>query len=63
MRRFESGEAVAKEMGLKTEVLKKTFDTYNEGVQNKKDAFGKKVSLLPCSLRIRQLASSFRERT
>ncbi|KDQ53611.1 hypothetical protein JAAARDRAFT_72548 [Jaapia argillacea MUCL 33604] len=42
MKRFESGEALAKEMGLKPEVLKKTFDTYNAGVRAKKDPFGKK---------------------
>ena len=43
MKRFESGEALAKEMGLKPEVLKKTFDEYNAGVKAKKDPFGKKV--------------------
>lgn len=43
MKQFESGEALAKEMGLKPEVLKKTFDTYNSGVRAKKDPFGKKV--------------------
>ncbi|THH27983.1 hypothetical protein EUX98_g6210 [Antrodiella citrinella] len=42
MKRFESGEALAKEMGIKPEVLKKTFDTYNAGVKAKKDPFGKK---------------------
>ncbi|KAJ3490938.1 hypothetical protein NLI96_g1064 [Meripilus lineatus] len=42
MKRFESGEALAKEMGLKPEVLKKTFDVYNAGVNAKKDPFGKK---------------------
>ncbi|THG96180.1 hypothetical protein EW026_g5610 [Hermanssonia centrifuga] len=42
MKRFESGEALAKDMGLKPEVLKKTFDTYNAGVKAKKDPFGKK---------------------
>ncbi|KAL4252621.1 Fumarate reductase [Abortiporus biennis] len=42
MKRFESGEALAKEMGLKPEVLKKTFDTYNAVVKAKKDPFGKK---------------------
>ncbi len=43
MKRFESGEALAKDMGLKPEVLKKTFDTYNAGVKAKKDPFRKKV--------------------
>ncbi len=44
MKRFESGEALAKEMGLKPEVLKKTFDDYNKVLRAKKDPFGKKVS-------------------
>ena len=42
MKRFESGEALAKEMGIKPEVLKKTFDDYNEVARTKKDPFGKK---------------------
>jgi hypothetical protein len=42
MKRFESGEALAKEMGLKPEVLKATFDKYNAGAKAKKDPFGKK---------------------
>ena len=42
MKRFESGEALAKEMGLAPEVLKKTFDEYNEIARAKKDPFGKK---------------------
>ncbi|KZW01656.1 Flavocytochrome c [Exidia glandulosa HHB12029] len=42
MRRFDSGEALAKEMGLKPEVLKKTFDDYNAIAKSKKDPFGKK---------------------
>jgi len=44
MKRFESGEALAKEMGITPEHLKKTFDTYNAGVRAKKDPFGKKVT-------------------
>lgn len=44
MKRFENGTALAKEMGLKPEVLKKTFDDYNVVVKSKKDPFGKKVS-------------------
>lgn len=43
MKRFESGEALAKEMGIPASVLQKTFDTYNAGVKAKKDPFGKKV--------------------
>ncbi|KAG1830261.1 FAD binding domain-containing protein [Suillus subalutaceus] len=42
MKRFDSGEALAKDMGVKPEYLKKTFDTYNAGVKAKKDPFGKK---------------------
>ncbi|KAI0076153.1 Flavocytochrome c [Panus rudis PR-1116 ss-1] len=42
MKRFESGYELAKEMGLKPEVLKKTFDDYNNVVRTKKDPFGKK---------------------
>ena len=45
MKRFESGEALAKEMGIKPEVLKKTFDDYNQIAKAKKDPFGKKVCL------------------
>ncbi|ESK91001.1 fumarate reductase [Moniliophthora roreri MCA 2997] len=42
MKRFESGEALAKEFGLSPDVLKKTFEAYNQSVRTKKDAFGKK---------------------
>jgi len=42
MKRVESGDALAKEMGLKPEVLKATFDKYNAGAKAKKDPFGKK---------------------
>jgi flavocytochrome c len=42
MKRFDSGEALAKEMGIKPEVLKKTFDDYNTSARTKKDPFGKK---------------------
>jgi len=43
MKRFDSGEALAKEFGLKPEVLKKTFDDYNAIAQGKaKDPYGKK---------------------
>lgn len=50
MKRCENGEALAKEFGLKPEVLKKTFEDYNESVRSKKDPFGKKVrfSLSSC---------------
>ncbi|KAF4620270.1 hypothetical protein D9613_000339 [Agrocybe pediades] len=42
MKRFDSGEALAKEFGLAPEVLKKTFEDYNQSVRTKKDPFGKK---------------------
>ncbi|CAA7259175.1 unnamed protein product [Cyclocybe aegerita] len=42
MKRFDSGEALAKEFGLAPEVLKKTFDDYNISVRTQKDPFGKK---------------------
>lgn len=47
MKRFDSGEAVAKEMGISPAYLKKTFDTYNAGAKVKKDPFGKKVITFP----------------
>jgi len=47
MRRFDSGEALAREFGLAPAVLKKTFDDYNQSVRTKKDPFGKKVHLFP----------------
>lgn len=44
MKRFESGEALAKEIGIKPEILKKTFDDYNLISSGQaKDPFGKKV--------------------
>lgn len=43
MKRFDSGEALAKEMGISPTHLKKTFETYNTGAKAKKDPFGKKV--------------------
>ncbi|KAM5539775.1 hypothetical protein V8D89_006588 [Ganoderma adspersum] len=42
MKRYESGEALAKDMGISTAVLKKTFDDYNTIARTKKDPFGKK---------------------
>ena len=52
MKRFDSGEALAKEFGLDASVLKKTFEDYNQSVRTKKDPFGKKVcrsvSILIC---------------
>jgi hypothetical protein len=46
MKRFESGDALAKEMGLSPSVIKKTFEDYNAVVRSKKDPFGKKVLYL-----------------
>ena len=42
MKRFDSGEALAKEFGLPSSVLKKTFEDYNQSVRTQKDPFGKK---------------------
>lgn len=50
MKRFESGDAVAKEMGVDPSVLKKTFEKYNEGAKSKNDPFGKKVCLSSISV-------------
>ena len=47
MKRYANGEELAKDMGLKPEQLKKTFDDYNVSVRTKKDPFGKKVSSQP----------------
>jgi hypothetical protein len=46
MKRFDTGEALAKEMGITPSVLKKTFDDYNTSARTKKDPYGKKVPLL-----------------
>ena len=46
MKCFESGEHLANEMGIETEVLQKTFDAYNEATRTKNDPFGKKVSCI-----------------
>lgn len=43
MKRFESGEALAKEMGISPQYLQQTFGKYNGGVKAKMDPFGKKV--------------------
>jgi len=42
MKKFDTGAALAKEMGISESVLDKTFKTYSEGASSKKDAFGKK---------------------
>ncbi|TFK74546.1 fumarate reductase [Pluteus cervinus] len=42
MKRFDNGEALAKEFGLDPSVLKKTFEDYNQVVRTQKDPFGKK---------------------
>jgi len=42
MKKFNSGDELAKEMKIKPELLKKTFDDYNTVAKTKKDPFGKK---------------------
>ncbi|EJF59680.1 Flavocytochrome c [Dichomitus squalens LYAD-421 SS1] len=42
MKRYESGEALAKDIGISPAALKKTFDDYNTAARTKKDPFGKK---------------------
>ena len=43
MKRIENGDALSKEFGLSPDVLKQTFEDYNQSVRSKKDPFGKKV--------------------
>jgi len=43
MKRFDSGEALAKDIGISPSALKKTFDEYNTSARTKKDPYGKKV--------------------
>jgi hypothetical protein len=43
MKKFDSGEALAKEFGLSPAVFKKTFDDYNLAAKTKNDRFAKKV--------------------
>lgn len=50
MKRFDSGEALAKEFGVAPEILRKTFDDYNVSVRTQKDPFGKKVCKLLFSM-------------
>ena len=42
MKRFESGSALAKEIGISDSVLAKTFSDYSAGAKANKDPFGKK---------------------
>lgn len=42
MKKFNTGADLAKEIGVSESVLDKTFKTYNEGANSKKDPFGKK---------------------
>jgi flavocytochrome c len=42
MKRFDSGQALANEMGISPSALKKTFDDYNTSARTKKDPYGKK---------------------
>ena len=46
MKRFDSGEALAKEMKLDLSVLKATFDKYNECARAKNYLFGVEVCLV-----------------
>jgi len=46
MKRLDSGEALAKEFGIASGALKKTFDDYNVSVRTQKDPFGKKVCVI-----------------
>jgi hypothetical protein len=46
MKRYNNGAELAKDMGLSSEKLKSTFDTYNAGVKAKKDPYGRKVGSL-----------------
>jgi hypothetical protein len=60
MKRFESGEALAEEIGIKLEVLKKTFDDYNLISSGKaKDPFGKKVFVVLAHLLCTAFASKY----
>jgi hypothetical protein len=64
MKRFDSGDALAKEFGLQPSVLKKTFEAYNQSVRTKKDPFGKKVRYLSAivfSARLIMFSSSSKE--
>ena len=42
MKRYESGDALAKDMGIPASQLRKTFEDYTAGAKSKKDPFGKK---------------------
>ncbi|KAG5646837.1 hypothetical protein DXG03_002214 [Asterophora parasitica] len=42
MKRFDNGEALAKEFNIAPAALKKTFEDYNQSVRTQKDPFGKK---------------------
>jgi flavocytochrome c len=42
MKKFDTGAALAKEIGVSESVLDATFKKYNEGAASKKDQFGKK---------------------
>jgi hypothetical protein len=46
MKKFNSGKELAKEMGVSTDVLKKTFDDHNKAADSKNDKFGKKVRVV-----------------
>lgn len=51
MKKYDSGDALAKAMGLDPKVLSKTFEDYNVSIRTKKDPFGKKVLFQLASFR------------
>jgi len=42
MKKFDNGQALAKEMGISLQALQDTFNQYNEAAKTKQDPFGKK---------------------
>jgi predicted heme/steroid binding protein len=42
MKKYQNGDELAKDMGISSEKLKQTLDTYNKGAAEKKDAFTKR---------------------
>lgn len=49
--RANSIEELAKKIGMQPEVLNQTVNKYNEGVREKKDIFGKKITLQTLELK------------
>lgn len=42
MKKFDSGAALAAEIGCSVQTLKETFDKYNQAAKNGSDEYGKK---------------------